>query len=327
MDVNMNLTSKNYTYGRKSIQYIVIHYTGGNGDTAKGNTEYFKNVDRGASAHYFVDETSVWQCVLDTNTAWHCGSPTGMYYSNCRNNNSIGVEMCSIKTNGVYSIPEKTIDNTIELVKKLMHRYGVPVSNIIRHYDVTHKNCPEPFVRDWNKWAEFKNRLGAQTVVEEPKHWCDDMRDILLKLGVITNKVEWSNYDSFVSKGLLLAILDKASGGTWTSDETNYNDHWAQPNLISIAGKGGIKDISQWTDFDTIVSKALTLALVDKLSVNSDGEKGIEKRYKYNSYPVCHLNSLCDKRIITTPNEWVGHFEDALTKAECIALVYKFIMH
>jgi len=69
-----NLTTKNFTNSsRTTIKYIVIHYTANNGDTAKGNTNYFKSTYRGASAHYFVDENVIYRCVKDEDISWHCG--------------------------------------------------------------------------------------------------------------------------------------------------------------------------------------------------------------------------------------------------------------
>lgn len=158
LTINKNLTTRNYNRANnRSIKYIVIHYTGNNGDTAKGNTNYFKSEYRCASAHYFVDENSIWQCVEDKNIAWHCGAKKYIHQY-CRNQNSIGIEMCSRKDFNYYFKGE-TIKNTIELVKYLMQKYNIPIENIIRHYDVTGKVCPEPFVRDTNAWNDFKNRL------------------------------------------------------------------------------------------------------------------------------------------------------------------------
>ena len=58
--INKLLTKYNYTKGRvKPIKYIVLHYTGGNGDTALGNCKYFLGLNRNASAHYFVDDKSI----------------------------------------------------------------------------------------------------------------------------------------------------------------------------------------------------------------------------------------------------------------------------
>ena len=140
-----------------------MHFTANNGDTALGNTNYFKSY-RGASAHYFVDENSVYQSVEDKNIAWHCGAKK-YKHSTCRNSNSIGVELYSRKdSNGNYYFKDKTVDNAVETVKMLMVKYNVPIANVIRRYDVTGKVCPEPFVRNNKEWNDFKNRI-----VEEEK--------------------------------------------------------------------------------------------------------------------------------------------------------------
>lgn len=129
--------------------------------TAKNNTIYFKNTYRGASAHYFVDDNSVWQCVEDKDAAWHCGAKK-YYHDKCRNSNSIGIEMCCYKKNGKLDISQKTVERTIELVKFLMEKYGIPLKNVVRHYDVTHKVCPAPFVNDNLRWSNFKIKLGQR---------------------------------------------------------------------------------------------------------------------------------------------------------------------
>jgi N-acetylmuramoyl-L-alanine amidase len=162
MEIIKNLTTQNFNSGTVSrIKYIVVHYTGNNGDTALGNTNYFKTY-RGASAHYFVDESSVYQSIEDKNIAWHCGANT-YYHNECRNHNSIGVEMCSyINDKGKYAFKEKTVNNALQLIKELMEKYNVPIENIVRHYDVTHKVCPAPYVNDSKAWTSFKKKLAEK---------------------------------------------------------------------------------------------------------------------------------------------------------------------
>lgn len=159
MKINTYLTKVNFnTLKNKVNKYIVIHYTANNGDTALGNCKYFYNSVRGASAHYFVDENSIYQCVKDSDVAWHCGA-NSYKHPYCRNSNSIGVELCSYITRGKFAFKEKTVNNAVWLVKQLMAKYNIPATNVIRHYDVTGKNCPEPFVRDIKKWQDFKSKL------------------------------------------------------------------------------------------------------------------------------------------------------------------------
>ena len=145
----------NYSPGRtQPIEYIVVHYTANTGDTAQNNLDYFARTKTGTSAHYFVDENEVCQSVQDTDTAWHCGSnnPRHPY---CRNANSIGVEMC----NSVGSVPEAVRDRTAAFVRQKMKEYGLDVNHVLRHYDVTGKRCPAPWVDNPAEWMEFKKML------------------------------------------------------------------------------------------------------------------------------------------------------------------------
>ena len=170
--------ASNYSKGRHTaIKYLVLHYTANNGDTAFSNCKYFSGANRNASAHYFVDEKGVYRSVRDMNVAWHCGSMNGYKHKYCRNTNSIGIEMCSrIDSNGKFYIKEKTIANAIELTKFLMEKYDIPVENVIRHYDVTGKMCPKPFVEDEKLWLDFKARLEEEELkryntIDEVPEW------------------------------------------------------------------------------------------------------------------------------------------------------------
>ena len=169
VSITKNITTVNRTKGVNTKKYIVIHYTGNKTDGALANANYFKSVNRGASAHYFVDENSAYQSVEDKNIAWHCGAKK-YKHSTCRNSNSLGVELCSRKdSKGNFYFMDKTVDNAVELIKMLMAKYNVPIANVIRHYDVTGKNCPEPFVKNIEAWQNFKNRLEENVVKQNIK--------------------------------------------------------------------------------------------------------------------------------------------------------------
>ena len=150
----------NYAVGRTGkVLYIVIHYTANDGDTAAGNANYFANNTVKASAHYFVDENEIWQSVKEADTAYHCGA-NKYKHKYCRNGNSIGIEMCSRRdATGRYYIKKETVNNTIALTKELMKKYNISQACVLRHYDVTGKNCPAPFVEDEKEWQSFCEKL------------------------------------------------------------------------------------------------------------------------------------------------------------------------
>lgn len=155
LPIQRKISSYNYSSRNgDSVKYIILHYTGNKGDTAKNNVDYFYNGDRSASAHYFVDDTSIWQSVEEYNAAWSVGDGTGIY--GITNRNSINIEMCC-NSNGVIS--ETTENNALELVKYLQKKYNLSNNNVVRHYDASHKICPNWSDNNWSRWTAFKNKL------------------------------------------------------------------------------------------------------------------------------------------------------------------------
>ena len=167
MKINKLLTTVNYKKAsNKKNKYIVIHYVGAEG-TAENNCKYFQRFYRGASANYFVGHSGeIWQSVEDHNIAWHCGA-LKYKHKECRNNNSIGVEMCCRKGSKGWYFEQATINSTIGLVKELMKKYNIPAENVLRHYDITGKKCPEPYVTNTAAWNSFKAALVDSKAVEK----------------------------------------------------------------------------------------------------------------------------------------------------------------
>lgn len=169
---------KNYGSKRSTslIKYLVYHYTANDGDTDEANAKYFHNNVVKASAHRFVDDDSVTISVPDNYVAWHCGgglqgSKGHTYYKKCTNTNSIGIEMCDTKRNGKYEVTSKTRSNAIALGKEIVKKYGIKKENVIRHYDVTGKNCPAYFVKDEEAWIKFRDEIFETEKKEFKKYY------------------------------------------------------------------------------------------------------------------------------------------------------------
>lgn len=160
-------------YGNKrstsNIKYIVYHYTANDGDTDEANGKYFDGPNRNASAHYFVDDDSITQSVPDDYVAYSVGGSKyantkgGKLYGKATNANTLNIEMCDTIKNGKYEVSAKTQENALALGREKMKQYGIPIDRVIRHYDVTGKQCPAYFVNE-SAWANFKNKL-----MENPK--------------------------------------------------------------------------------------------------------------------------------------------------------------
>ncbi len=171
LKINRLLTPYNFNDRNDTgrIRYIVIHYVGALGG-AEANCKYYASQYIGASAHYFVGFAGeIWQSVEDGDVAWHCGAKS-YKHPECRNSNSIGIELC-VRCKGSQSAESRdwyfeqaTVDAAIELTRQLMEKYGVSADHVIRHYDVTGKICPNPYVYNHTKhtWDAFKAAIAKK---------------------------------------------------------------------------------------------------------------------------------------------------------------------
>ena len=192
--------SGNYGGSRNAsqIRYLVYHYTGNDGDKAANNAKYFQNNIVKASAHYFVDDTTVWRSVPDLKVAWSVGGSKyanadktggGTMYGIITNTNSISIEMCDTIRNGVYQASEATLVNAAELGRELMEKYGIPIENVYRHFDVTGKHCPSYLVNA-QKWAEFKKRLEVKIMDNTPSPAHKEGVEWAVRSGILTGNAD-----------------------------------------------------------------------------------------------------------------------------------------
>lgn len=220
--------SGNYGGSRNAsqIRYLVYHYTGNDGDKAANNAAYFQNNIVKASAHYFVDDTTVYLSVPELKVAWSVGGSKypnasktggGTMYGVITNTNSISIEMCDTIRNGVYQASEATLANAAELGRKLMKKYGIPIENVYRHFDVTGKHCPSYLVSA-QKWAEFKKRLEVKTMDNTPSPAHKEGVEWAVNNGMLSGNSEGDLMLSQpVTRQQLMTILyryDKMKGGT-----------------------------------------------------------------------------------------------------------------
>jgi N-acetylmuramoyl-L-alanine amidase len=192
--------SGNYGGSRNAsqIRYLVYHYTGNDGDRAANNAKYFQNNIVKASAHYFVDDTTVWRSVPDLKVAWSVGGSKyanadktggGTMYGVISNTNSLSIEMCDTIRNGVYQASEATLSNAAALGRALMEKYGIPIENVYRHFDVTGKHCPSYLVNA-QKWAEFKKRLEVKIMDNTPSPAHKEGVEWAIANGILTGNSE-----------------------------------------------------------------------------------------------------------------------------------------
>lgn len=195
-----------YTRPTDNIKWIVMHYTGNDGDTAKGNANYFANNSVSASAHYFVDDISIYRSVPDEYTAWSVGGSQysdcgktggGRYHGQCTNSNSISIEMCDTNKDGRIDVSEATLKNAVDLTRMLMNKYHIDINHVICHFDVTGKRCPNFNDGAWilgqrKDFKRFKAMLEDDDMTEaQVKQIAEEVTKTLLQ-GVGTTPSAWA---------------------------------------------------------------------------------------------------------------------------------------
>ena len=257
----------NYRAGRtQPVRYIVMHYTANNGDTARNNCDYYHRVGGlQASAHYFVDEHGAMQSVRECDTAWHCGA-RAYWHPECRNGNSIGIEMCSRKrADGSYYILPETVANAAALAREIMQRYGIDTEHVLRHYDVTGKRCPMPWVDDPAQWTAFLAMLT-------PEHPNEEEDENMVKYKTIDDVPEW--YRSEVQELMDAGALKGTGNGAIDISEDVVRGaiigmRYAEarnPRYYSL------DDVPTW-------AREETQKLIDRGALQGDGKHAINVTY------------------------------------------------
>lgn len=135
------------------INGIVVHYVGNPGTTAEQNRSYYEQLaklrNRYASSHFLIGmDGAVIQCVPLDEIA---------FASSQRNHDTISIECCHPGEDGAFT--DATYQALLRLVRWLCDTYGLNAGDVIRHYDVTGKECPRYFVRHPEAWDAFRRDL------------------------------------------------------------------------------------------------------------------------------------------------------------------------
>lgn len=134
----------------EDVQDIVIHYVGNPGTSAQQNHDYYCNPESAVSSHFIVGlDGEIIQCVpLDEKSA----------ASNWRNRDTISIEVCHPDETGRFN--DSTYASLVKLTAWLLEAGGLEADNLIRHYDITGKQCPLYFVDNPDSWETFKQDVA-----------------------------------------------------------------------------------------------------------------------------------------------------------------------
>jgi N-acetylmuramoyl-L-alanine amidase len=214
----------------QGVKGIVIHWTANPGATAKNHKDFFDGSDggggRAASAHLFVDKTTSIQIIPFDEVAYHANDKLCKVskFGNNANLNTIGIEMCVEKDGTIHS---ETIKRTVQITTHLCQFYKLSIDDIYRHYDITGKNCPAPWVSNTAAFEQFKQDVNAilnpvAVSIPEPKPKTVNPDSLIPFKVIIPNTAFWQARSltvEFMARGY------KAYGQTEVLGEPKRNDN------------------------------------------------------------------------------------------------------
>lgn len=154
------LASPNYSSGRSSYEFVLIHTMQG---SYAGTKSWFQNPNSNVSSHYIVrsSDGEVTQMVEHRNTAWH---------AQCYNGRSIGIEHEGYVQDPARWYTDAMYRESAKLTAWIANRHGIPKtrSRIIGHAEVP-RACNTGGHTDpgsgwnWTKYMSFVNGTAPTT--------------------------------------------------------------------------------------------------------------------------------------------------------------------
>ena len=127
------------------VNNIVVHYVGNPGTTAQQNRDFYNHEDSNVCSHFVVGlDGEIILCVplIERSAA-----------SNHRNHDTISIEVCHPDESGKFT--DASYASLVKLTDWLLNEFGMKPEDVIRHYDVTGKECPRYYVKNPDAWEQF----------------------------------------------------------------------------------------------------------------------------------------------------------------------------
>ena len=148
---------------------VTLHWYGKPGQPADEVWRYFQGRTDIGSAHYILDPTTAIHCIPLDEIAYHAG-PMAATTPEARkrwgeypNSHLIGIEMAHDDWAG--RIAPATLAKARMLCAWLCWRFDLnPMSDIVRHFDVTGKLCPRWLVTHPEELDDFRDSVKATII-------------------------------------------------------------------------------------------------------------------------------------------------------------------
>lgn len=209
------------------VKFLVAHDVGNPNTTARQNVNYFKSSanEMSASAHVFIDDKDIIECIPLDEKAWHVwySVPTdNNKYGFDANDCAIGIELCYFPQDKVRT--EKAYDNYVKYIADLCKMYKLnPLTHVSGHFqlDPARKTDPMNAFKVIGKTydvflLDVAKLTGIQTIQPLTRATIGDnspnierIQQILTKGGYVIKPLQKGVYDENMAQAVLFFQLDK----------------------------------------------------------------------------------------------------------------------
>lgn len=142
---------------RTKVRNIVVHYVANPKTTARENRNYFAGMAeapeserRSVSSHFIIGLDGEILCCVPVQEVAYANYP--------RNEDTISIECCHPDSSGKFT--QKTQESLVKLVAWLCQSLDLRASDVIRHYDVSGKDCPKYYVEHEEAWSALRDEIA-----------------------------------------------------------------------------------------------------------------------------------------------------------------------
>lgn len=140
------------------VEKIVLHQVSNYGSTAMSNRNYYESLKNQneiySSMHYIIGlQGEIIKAVPEDEIAYHIEDKELV-------NNSIAIE--NTRPDSTGKLTPETYKSLLTLLVYLTKKYNLnPLTDIVRHYDITGKECPKYYVDNILEFIKLKNDVKS----------------------------------------------------------------------------------------------------------------------------------------------------------------------
>ena len=268
------------------VRFLVAHDTGNDGSSANNNVNYYIRTanDMEASAHAFIDDQHIIECIPLDEKAWHVRynvTADNQLYGVDANDCAIGIELCYSSRGNINNI--EAYKRYVWYIAYLCDKYDLdPNRQISGHDELDPSRKVDPYKNALRLMKITKNTFISDVISE-----LEDCREKVPVLAVYQGNKHLKDFVTF-------------------NDAVNYASQWSNANVRKISDGSWV-----WTNIEPKEKE-------DDLMVLNEWQKslimdGINK--------LSDISGCDGEKLINSPEVWIEKVKNGMLTAGDLAML------